>query len=912
LRPLIGSKNQHSFGATMSIRNDLKTLTYRAGVLAAITAMTVACGSGETSGTTDEDTGGGQVDSGVDSGSSSGAVDTGSSSGIADAGSANDDTGSSGGTVDSASSSGTVDSGSSSGAVDTGSSSGAVDTGSSSGAVDTGSSSGPVDAGGSSSGPMDAGPINVDKYSEHSAACKTDKDCSIPCAKGACASGKCTFIPYDKTCLVELPGDKVGCYGEGMNGNVSKCLRCNPSISQSSLTSIAKMLNINGDTHGIKTEDLSKGGILWTLSSKRSVSGSTSLYFGDPKTHVYANDKHVKASATTADMLVPSYKDADPELSFWLWLATEESDDYDYLKVEITEGGKTKQVWHSKSIGNSTFNIWKNVTVPLKAYAGKTVKIVFTFDSIDGMVNAFEGAYIDDIAMKTGCCGSTSDCNDGNACSTDTCAPKAKGGNPVCSYAVKKECCNSAADCNDGKACTVDICSGKGGKCTHSAKPGCCKSTADCDDKNPCTVDHCPKSGAQCQHTNTCCKSDTECTSEDPCLVGSCTAGECTFKSTCCTGDAECDDFNTCTLDTCDKGKCKHNAALVPGCCSPVPWANEFETDVKGWTFDAAKYDMVWEHGTYAPGVLHDGTGALKFGKKGAKDFKKHTKYSYGYATSEIIKLQKGQDAELEIRVTADLKLDGGSGTLSSTNRIYVYMYDAAKKQTSLGYQYLNKVGKYVFKKDISPFAGQDVQIRIRGYIYGYSSKPVSGKGILIDSVRIRTKCAPKTCTTDKHCNPYYMQCTKGFCSGGKCDYQYICCKNNADCKSSNLCLQGDCKYGKCQLVKKPGCCMKDADCDDKAKCSTDKCSGPGGTCSHTKVAGCKEPFCGDGKCDKGKEDCFNCVKDCGKCKGCGAVPALSCKGKCGKYVSGAKCQCDTSCKTFKDCCPDRALCCGP
>ena len=53
------------------------------------------------------------------------------------------------------------------------------------------------------------------------------------------------------------------------------------------------------------------------------------------------------------------------------------------------------------------------------------------------------------------------------------------------------QCCADAADCDDGKACTTDTCDA--GACQHAAVPGCqsCSTAADCNDGNPCTDDSC-------------------------------------------------------------------------------------------------------------------------------------------------------------------------------------------------------------------------------------------------------------------------------------------------------------------------------------------------------------------------------------------------------------------------------------
>ncbi len=56
----------------------------------------------------------------------------------------------------------------------------------------------------------------------------------------------------------------------------------------------------------------------------------------------------------------------------------------------------------------------------------------------------------------------------------------------------------STADCNDGNACTADSCAAQKG-CTYTAIAGCCLKQADCDDANACTTDTCA-TGNLCKH----------------------------------------------------------------------------------------------------------------------------------------------------------------------------------------------------------------------------------------------------------------------------------------------------------------------------------------------------------------------------------------------------------------------------
>ncbi len=709
----------------------------------------------------------------------------------------------------------------------------------------------------------DAGPL--DKVTEHTVACKNDGDCTIPCATGTCVDSKCTY-DVGGGCLVPMAGDKVACYPAGAKSATAACLACNPDITKSGLTSATELLGFEDPSEGWTSTDISGSGMKWTLVDKRKTGGKTSLYLGDTKSFVYANDKHVKASMTTPAMAVPKHDGVKPSLDFWLYLDTEESKGYDTLQVAVVEAGskdKPTELWHSDSIGGTTHKVWELQSVSLDKWAGKKVQFVFTFDTLDGFVNAFEGAYIDELTVRTGCCGGASDCDDGNACSTDACAATATSkGLPVCGYTTKKECCSSSADCDDGKPCTLDLCSGPGGSCSHNAKPGCCMKTEDCDDKDSCTIDHCPKAGASCLHSNTCCKADSECVSEDSCLVGKCAGGDCAFTSTCCSLDAECDDFNPCTLDTCDQGKCIHSPSKAPGCCAVEPVVYEFDSGMEGWTSDKALSNkLVWHQGKYVSkaGDPQNNAGVMKFGIPGQDTFSNLTGSNYLYVTSPEIELPPGQQYTLEIKYKFELDYK------TTSNYIYQYYLVDGKQITSY-YNYSKQIYYYknhsttnweVWQKDISAFAGRKFKIKLRGRIYGYSSKKQSGQGTVIDYVKIKTSCNAKKCSGSVDCTPTSTSCQGGLgiCNEGACAYVEGCCKSSSDCKSPTLCSTGTCSGGKCKFSEKANCCMGPGDCDDGNPCTTDGCPGPGKDCTHTPIPGC---CLSSGECDDKK----TCTQD--------------------------------------------------
>ena len=182
-------------------------------------------------------------------------------------------------------------------------------------------------------------------------------------------------------------------------------------------------------------------------------------------------------------------------------------------------------------------------------------------------------------------------CDDGNACTTDSC----NSATGACVYS------NNTASCDDGNACTSgDTCSG--GACVAGA-------ALSCDDSEACTDDACDTTTG-CVHANNTasCDDGSVCTSGDTCTAGVCVGGTpmtCADDDNECTDEicdpvagciavnntASCDDGNACTTgDHCSAGACTGGAAVVcaapgqcqvagtcdpaTGCPTPVPMAD--------------------------------------------------------------------------------------------------------------------------------------------------------------------------------------------------------------------------------------------------------------------------------------------------------------------------------------------------
>jgi hypothetical protein len=136
--------------------------------------------------------------------------------------------------------------------------------------------------------------------------------------------------------------------------------------------------------------------------------------------------------------------------------------------------------------------------------------------------------------------------------------------------------CAVDGDCNDANACTTDTCSGC--LCVHTPVV--------CNDNDPCTADSCDPS-AGCQHATqpdgTPCPDATLCNGDETCVAGVCTPGTplacddgdvctvdgCSPDTGCTFTPDPCDDGDPCTADTCAPGVgCQHTVVADGTSCA--------------------------------------------------------------------------------------------------------------------------------------------------------------------------------------------------------------------------------------------------------------------------------------------------------------------------------------------------------
>lgn len=240
-------------------------------------------------------------------------------------------------------------------------------------------------------------------------------------------------------------------------------------------------------------------------------------------------------------------------------------------------------------------------------------------------------------------CDTHADCNDGNTCTSDTCAADGL----TCLYAPVVGACNDGnactvgdacvgtvcvggapRNCDDGQACTADSCAPATG-CVHTNLSGPCNdgnlctsgdacqggacvgAPITCHDGNPCTDDVCTAGVCSNPHNTAPCSDGTACTAGDQCSGGVCVSGP----------PLVCDDGNACTVDSCHPASGCVHSPFGSGCVDADGDGLPDELDpctTRDWT--ATPVSPPNQHPrtfTFALGKLHAADGAQRLLMKG-------------------------------------------------------------------------------------------------------------------------------------------------------------------------------------------------------------------------------------------------------------------------------------------------------
>ncbi|NOZ02010.1 MAG: hypothetical protein GXP54_09005 [Deltaproteobacteria bacterium] len=634
-------------------------------------------------------------------------------------------------------------------------------------------------------------PLSVDL------SCEQDTDCKTVCGNGTCVEGTCRIKPLAGYCL-DAAGDSAAlCYMQGQHSEAHYCLFCNTRVAQDRLVPLAMEEDFEEAPLNFTpvVQDLTGGGVTWTVSQNRALWGQSSLYFGIPGEWTYGNGAHVGAEARFVGMEIPNA--AGAMLSFFMFMDTEETKGYDYLVVEVRSGDEAVEVFNSDSVGGTSQGVFIPIEVPLDAFRGDTVDVAFIFDSVDGGINSYEGVYLDGIRISSGCCSASSDCDDGNPCTDDTCPDVGE----ACLNQDRPECCVTDSDCADEDSCTWDWCPVSGKGCEFDPISGCCHVDEDCDDGDECTLDSCPEDGGQCLHLPGCCDSVEDCGSPATCLVADCVDGKCEYQDLCCHSDDDCDDMDPCTTDKCEQGDCSHKVSNIPGCCWPDVLSTGFDAGPSGFTTDPAVGGVGWSIVTNGKSVSPP--GALYYGNPANKDYD-NGQINKGTAVSSLIDIPVGFGAALTFQVFMDTESSPNYDRLTVSWRETDDEWVLWSKDSNLAQSTFVKI-----EVNMSAFAGRGG--RLVFFFDTVDSTVNYGEGVYVDDLAVTSTCSPVTCAVDDDCDDA-LSFTKDTCSAGMCAWELQApgsgdeCSTDWDCDDFDFCTYDYCVNGKCVFDIDPWC----------------------------------------------------------------------------------------------------------
>lgn len=168
-----------------------------------------------------------------------------------------------------------------------------------------------------------------------------------------------------------------------------------------------------GDLQGW-TVTSSFGGLTWQAHSYIDIftgqplytSPSHALFFGDPSKSPpnFDSGQIVGGAVVSPPLALPVSGSAT--LSFQVFMDSEASTSFDVLLAQVeSTGGVVTDVWTKAEIGPIPTQGFVAAEADLSSWAGQTIKLRFSFDSVDSLINQGLGPWIDDVVVDTSCDG---------------------------------------------------------------------------------------------------------------------------------------------------------------------------------------------------------------------------------------------------------------------------------------------------------------------------------------------------------------------------------------------------------------------------------------------------------------------------------------------------------------------------
>jgi hypothetical protein len=241
----------------------------------------------------------------------------------------------------------------------------------------------------------------VYSFADPPTTCTTVEECPPPgpCALSTCLGGFCTNSVADGgDCCI----DTAACDDNDLC-TIDSCntFACS-HLPVAGFVAHEKWQFETGTLDGFTVEG-GGNGVTWQIADAMATSPPYSLYFGDPSGPTLANGKQVSGKVVSPAVTLPA---TGPHLMrVWAFIDCEPLFSVDVVTIYVRVGGQDTAVWTKVDIGGTTGLTWQELEVDLSSLelGGKSVQIVFGFDSIDASNNDYQGLYFDDIRLLWPC-----------------------------------------------------------------------------------------------------------------------------------------------------------------------------------------------------------------------------------------------------------------------------------------------------------------------------------------------------------------------------------------------------------------------------------------------------------------------------------------------------------------------------
>lgn len=421
-------------------------------------------------------------------------------------------------------------------------------------------------------------------------------------------------------------------------------------------------------------------------------------------------------------------------------------------------------------------------------------------------------------------CAADGDCDDGNACTADTCRL-----NNTCSYVVTNASCVPCAvdgDCDDGNDCSADVCSE--GVCQHADDDGVtgCGSTSEPCRETVCFGGACVLgwiAGCCIEDVHPCSPAHTHCLAS-VCVPGLGGTGTCELQAVNNYESCESDD-DECTNDVCSEGVCLHDQIG----CDENPCADSSCDPLSGCLY------LPGNEGELCLSTLNPceeyrcASGECVYGVKNCDDS--------NVCTEDHCDSAVPGGCVNTFHVCVD---DGNECTNDTCDPVTNCEHPALPNGTECD-------GGYGECQ-----AGVCVSL----------AAPCATNADCDDDISCSADaCNPTThscehvyrpgcCATSEQCPDDGNVCTNAFCSAKhQCAFAYVpgCCNAFADCEDGNACTEKYCNATthRCVLAPIPDCCTTNKMCTDEDPCTVDYCelasaaNAGASRCVHKRKGGC-------------------------------------------------------------------------